>query len=329
MSQINKKPWLRPLLDYFQTIIDFNNRIESIKENLCSISNFNPLKLFIYLDFEKNGFLTWRNIIYFLEQKKTNIEEQYIRSLIHTYDKDGDYNLNFSEFLNIILPVKNKSLKEKLLLLLKEKSDKNIYDILPKEIIILFNELIKEELFFSKTSLYAIKRIYDSPEFTTYDVFIDIVKNESYITKENLSNFLEENNFHLNKDLDINNIMFRIDADNDNKISYPEFQDIFYPLKHLNINYSTNMEKYFSIKEKDKDKDKKKEKEKEKEKEKNKYNQKQSDSFKKNNNLDIKKKKSEKIDYDELEYEYQKQIYEAEMDAFNEENIEGEDKKDE
>ena len=54
--------------------------------------------------------------------------------------------------------------------------------------------------------------------------------------------------------------MFRIDADNDNKISYPEFQDIFYPLKHLNINYSTNMEKYFSIKEKDKDKDKKKKK---------------------------------------------------------------------
>ena len=261
MSQINKKPWLRPLLDYFQTIIDFNNRIESIKENLCSISNFNPLKLFIYLDFEKNGFLTSRNIIYFLEQTKTNIEEQYIRSLIHTYDKDGDYNLNFSEFLNIILPIKNKSLKEKLLLLLKEKSDKSIYDIIPQEIIILFNELIKEELFFSKTSLYAIKRIYDSPEFTTYDVFIDIVKNESYITKENLANFLEENNFHLNKDLDINNIMFRIDADNDNKISYPEFQDIFYPLKHLNINYSTNMEKYFSIKDKDKIKEKEKEKE--------------------------------------------------------------------
>ena len=72
-----------------------------------------------------------------------------------------------------------------------------------------------------------------------------------------------------------------------------------------------------------------KEKEKEKEKEKNKYNQKQSDNFKKNNNLDIKKKKSEKIDYDELEYEYQKQIYEAEMDAFNEENNEDEDIKNE
>ena len=255
-NKFNNKPWLRPLLDFFRAIIEFNNRIENIKENLCSIPNFNPIKLFIYLDFEKNGFLTSRNLIYFLEQTKLNIEEQYIRSLIHIYDKDGDYNLNFSEFLNLILPVKNNSLKEKLLLLLKEKSDKSFNFILPKEISILFNDLIKEELFFSKASLYAIKRIYDSPEFTTYDVFIDIVKNESYITKENLSKFLEENNFHLNDVLDINNIMFRIDADNDNKISYPEFQDIFYPLKHLNINYSTNIEKYFSIKDKVKEKEK-------------------------------------------------------------------------
>jgi hypothetical protein len=68
---------------------------------------------------------------------------------------------------------------------------------------------------------------------------------------------------------------------------------------------------------------------KEKEKEKNKYNEKQSDNFKKNNSLEMKKKKSEKIDYDELEYEYQKQMYEDEMDAYNEENEENDDKKDE
>ena len=251
--KINKKPWMKHLLYFFETIIEFNNKIEAIKENLCNISNFNPIKLFIYLDFEKNGFLTSKNIIYFLEQNKTKIEEQYIRSLIHTFDKDGDYNLNFSEFLNVILPVKNKSLKEKILLVLKEKSEKKIISVIPKEINILFNELIKEELYFAKTSLLTIKRIYDSREFTTYDVFIDIVKNDSYITKENLSEFLKENNFQINSDLDIKNIMFRIDADNDNKISYPEFQDIFYPLKNLEMNYSKNKETYNNKKEKEKD----------------------------------------------------------------------------
>ena len=55
---------------------------------------------------------------------KTNFEERCIRSLIHTYDKDSDFNLNLAEFLDFILTTKNKSLKEKILNHLKEKSDK-------------------------------------------------------------------------------------------------------------------------------------------------------------------------------------------------------------
>ena len=234
--KINKKPWMQPLLDYLKIIIEFNDKIEILREKLCSTNNFSPIKLFIYLDFEKNGFLTSKNIIHFLQQMKTNFEERCIRSLIHTYDKDGDFNLNLAEFLDLILPTKNKSLKEKILLILKEKSDKK-NNMIIEEVKILFNEIIKEELSLMKVSLYAIKKIFNSPKFTTYDAFLSIVKNESYITKENLSKFLKENNLKIKNDLDINLIMFRIDEDNDNKISYPEFQDIFYPLKNPEISY--------------------------------------------------------------------------------------------
>ena len=235
--KINKKPWMQPLLDYLKIIIEFNDKIEILREKLCRTKNFSPIKLFIYLDYEKNGFLTSKNIIYFLQQTKTNFEESCIRSLIHTYDKDGDFNLNLAEFLDLILPTKNKSLKEKILLILKEKSDKKNNNMIIEEVKILFNEIIKEELSLMKVSLYAIKKIFNSPKFTTYDAFLSIVKNESYITKENLSKFLKENNLKIKNDLDINLIMFRIDEDNDNKISYPEFQDIFYPLKNPEISY--------------------------------------------------------------------------------------------
>ena len=240
-NSINKKPWLQPLLDYFILMKNFNDKIEIIREKLCQITNFNPIKLFIFLDFEKNGFLTPKNIIHFLEKTKPNFDEQHIRYLIHTYDKDEDYNLNFNEFINLILPIKNETLREKILNKLKEKSDKNNNNNdIPNEVNIIFNELITEELFFINMSLKAIKKIYDSPKFTTYDVFIDIVKKDSYITNENLSLFLKENNFQIKHQNDLYMIMFRIDADNDNKISYPEFQDIFFPLKYLEKNNAIN-----------------------------------------------------------------------------------------
>ena len=239
----NKKSWLRALLEYFKTLMIYNNKIEITRKKLCEITNFNPIKLFNNLDFEKNGFLIPKNIIYFLNETLTYYDEQYIRYLIHTYDKDGDYNLNFSEFLSLILPVKERNLRNKILNKIKENINDNNNDIYPNEINIIFYELIKEEINLAKDSLLCIKKLYDSPKFTTYDTFINIVNNESYITSKNLKNFLNDNNFQINNEDDLYMLMFRIDANNDNRISYPEFQDIFYPLSKLTKNYANYPQK--------------------------------------------------------------------------------------
>ena len=254
-NNVNKKPWLEPLLNYFSSMKDFNNKIENIKMQLCEQTNFNPFKLFIYLDSDRTGFITTKIINKFLEEKKYYYDDEIIRCLIQTYDKDRDYCLNFQEFLNIILPINNNSLKKKLLLLPKEKQDKqntNINNIISNEINLTFCKLLKEELDFIKDSLNLIKKIYNSPKFTTYDVFIDIVKNESYITKQNLDMFFKENNFKLYQEKDLEMIMFRIDADNDNRISYLEFQDIFYSLKNIREkNFNSNKVNSINHKEKE------------------------------------------------------------------------------
>ena len=227
------KPWMQPLMDYFKDIKKYNDRIETIREKLCLIQNFNPNQLFDYLDFQKNGFLTSKNIIYFLNQTYTQYDEQYIRCLIHNYDKDGDFTLNINEFLRMILPNKNIIIKNKILSLINNQNDFiNYNNIISDEIKMIFNELIKEEMNLAESSFFLVKKIYGSPKFTTYEAFVDIVKNESYITRRNLSAFLRENDFELNE-IDIYMLMFRIDNDNDNRISYVEFQDLFYPLKQL------------------------------------------------------------------------------------------------
>jgi len=254
-NNVNKKPWLEPLLNYFSSMKDFNNKIENIRMQLCEQTNFNPFKLFFYLNSDRNGFITTKIINKFLEEKKYYYDDEIIRCLIQTYDKDRDYRLNFQEFLNIILPINNNSLKKKLLLLPKEKQDKqntNINNIISNEINLTFCKLLKEELDFIKDSLNLIKKIYNSPKFTTYDVFIDIVKNESYITKQNLDIFFKENNFKLYQEKDLEMIMFRIDADNDNRISYLEFQDIFYSLKNIREkNFNSNKVNSINHKEKE------------------------------------------------------------------------------
>ena len=235
-NNTKQKPWLEPLLNYFNTIKTFNDKIESIREKLCSIDNFNPNILFDFLDYNINGFLISKDIINYLKESNKKFDEQNINCLIHNYDKDSDFTLNRKEFLKIVLPNKNKNLREKILSVVA-KDDLNNCDI-SDEIKSNFNDLINEELNLIDTSFYVIKEIYGSPKFTIYEAFLDIVKKESYITREILKSFFKENGIELDED-DIYMMMFRIDSDDDNRISYVEFQKIFYPLKDLE-NYNNN-----------------------------------------------------------------------------------------
>ena len=176
INNINKKPWIEPLLNYFRKMKELNYKIENIRIKLCGQENFHPRKLFIILDLYKTRYLSSKNIINFLEKEnKYKYDDEIVRCLIRIYDKDEDYNLNFEEFLNIIIPIKNDSVKEKILLLSKEKLDSDIDNNISNEINTTFIELLKEELDFIKDSSNLIKNIYNSPQFTTYDVFINIV----------------------------------------------------------------------------------------------------------------------------------------------------------
>ena len=90
-----------------------------------------------------------------------------------------------------------------------------------------FKKLLIKELNLVKTLISIADELKYSKEFTTYEAYISIVKDQKYITQENLGNYLRENNVELDS-IDPIILMFRIDADNDGKISYEEFQEIFF-----------------------------------------------------------------------------------------------------
>ena len=145
----------------------------------------------------------------FLLSENANFDENKLRKLIHNFDKDNDFSLNLHEFTALIQSKRNKEKKE---FLSNYKTD------VPDEIKTDLKNLIEKEMELITELNEIAKEIKNSEIFSTYEAFTVIVGLDKYITKKNLGKFLSDNFIEASED-DVNNIMFRIDADNDDKIS--------------------------------------------------------------------------------------------------------------
>ena len=238
-------PWLNTFLSYFKTIKTYDTEIESFRSSLSSIPDFTPLSLFTYLDKNLKSFLSLNDFKSFLSSENVSFDEIKLRKLIHNFDKDGDFSLNLKEFTYLIQSKRKKIKNEyfpNLKLELNQEIKNDLKTILEKEM-----DLIKE--------LNDIaKEIINSENFSTYEAFTLIVGKEKYITKKNFGKFLNDNYMEIS-DEDVEQIMFRIDADNDDKISYEEFKEIFFTLNDdnsYNNKNNTNNEianKYLNLEE--------------------------------------------------------------------------------
>ena len=217
-------PWLNTFLSYFKTIKTYDTEIESFRSSISSIPEFTPLSLFTYLDKNLKSFLSLNDFKSFLSSENVSFDEIKLRKLIHNFDKDGDFSLNLKEFTYLIQSKRKKIKNEyfpNLKLELNQEIKNDLKTILEKEM-----DLIKE--------LNDIaKEIINSENFSTYEAFTLIVGKEKYITKKNFGKFLNDNYMEIS-DEDVEQIMFRIDADNDDKISYEEFKEIFFTLNDDN-----------------------------------------------------------------------------------------------
>ena len=240
--------WSKMLINYFSTIKSIDNSIEQIRSKLNAQNNFSSLNLFNYLDGNSKKFLTLSDFITFLKENNILFSEKNLRKLIHNFDKDNDFSLNYKEFLGIISP-KKEDLNNKDI----SPNDKIVYksrdNSITEEIKKIFGELISEELKFVEKCHELSQNIRKTKEFTTYEAFKEIVGEEKYINIKNLENYLKNKNLDMT-DVEMNQLMFRIDTDNDGMISYEEFKNIFLPLNDIEFN------EYQKGKEKDKDKEK-------------------------------------------------------------------------
>jgi len=220
---MSHKEWIPLLVKYFNTIRTLDNEIEIIRNDLNSNVSFHPRSIFNYIDSNSQNFLTLSNFRNYLNEKFISFEEQSLRRFIHNFDKDADFSINYNEFLQMILPKKNTALKNQVL---SRHFQNN--DIVINENI--FLTLVTKELELVKILSEIADELKYAKNFTTYESFLAVSNDEKYLTKENLKFFLMKNGVNVS-DIESQILLFRIDQDNDGKISYEEFQDIFFPYK--------------------------------------------------------------------------------------------------
>ena len=234
----NENKWTKLLTKYFETINTIDNSLEQIRSKLNAQNNFSSLNLFNYLDKNSKQFLTLNDFMTYLKENNIIFSEKNLRKLIHNFDKDNDFSLNYKEFLGIITP-KKKDLKN-IDTLPQDKVDSiPENNSISNEIKKIFGELISEELNLVEKCHELSQNIRNSKEFTTYEAFKEIVGEEKYINAENLKIYLNNKNINIT-DVEINQLMFRIDSDNDGMISYEEFKNIFLPLNDIEYNQNEN-----------------------------------------------------------------------------------------
>ena len=229
----NSKEWLGSLLSYFINIKSIDDNIESLRIALCSQNDFTASQLFQYLDIRHKDFLLLNDFVKFLNEMQIPFEEKYLRKLIHNFDKDNDFSLNFQEFLGLIAPKKSNDLNKKVF------SNINNSGVATRNTKNIFGKLLCEELELVKNCIKTAKYCRGTLGFTCYESFVEIVGNDKYITESHLYNFLQKNNINISNN-DMHQLMFRLDTDDDGRISFEEYKEIFFPTKEGDVNFKNN-----------------------------------------------------------------------------------------
>lgn len=219
ISNIIYIPNIKNLLEF---IIIQNNINKKYKTTLFRIRGFDLISIFNEIDAISSGFINSKDLDEYLSKNNIKVEKDIIDIFIRQFAKEGKRdNLWKKDFINYFnYDINKNEIKLGELNFDKISINKNFLD------------LIKSEFTLIKKQNELINEIIQIKKFSTYEAFNIISDNKKYIDFNDLNKFLE-NKFQLNE---IRELIYRIDLDNDKKISYEEFQDFFFPFQsHLHI----------------------------------------------------------------------------------------------
>lgn len=212
----------------FKDLLAFDKEIDVKRAELFFSKDFTINGMFTLIDKENKQYINLKDFVTFLNENKIMFKEEMLRRVIHCYDKTNSFCINYENFTKMITPRYSKQNNH------NESNNK-------ESINELFVKVIQSEMNLCESLSKIAKDIKNTKEFTTYEAFIGIT-NDKYITKEILNSFIKQ------EENEIKWIIYRFDNDNDEMISYEEFQDIFFPFQEHLPKEDLSKEKEASIK---------------------------------------------------------------------------------
>lgn len=219
---------IKKMMEY---IIAKNNNNKKHKISLYEIRGFDPHLIFNDIDSISSGYINQSDLNEYLSSNNIKSDKDIILLFIREYNKEeNDNNLNSQDFIKFIsFDINKNSINLGIADFDKNEIKKHFFSLILSEF-----ELIKE-----KNEL--IKKIIKNRKFSTFEAFYNISNDNKYIDFNCLKIFLGEKY----SDEEIKELLYRIDLNDDKKISYDEFQDMFFPFqKHLLFEETNEDEKY-------------------------------------------------------------------------------------
>ena len=239
----NKK-YIEEIKYLMKYIIEKNNNNKEYKVSLFKIRGFDPHIIFNEIDDLSSGYINLKDLVDLFSKNNFKAEKDIILLFIREFNKqEKDNTLKIKDFCNYF----NYDIDKKEINLGELNFDK-------KEIKKIFFKLLESEFKFIKEKNELINEIIKIKEFSTFEAFYIISNDQSYIDYNCLKLFLG-NQYKKNE---IKELIYRLDLNNNGKISYDEFQDLFFPFQsHLNLekendedinNYKDEEENNYNIK---------------------------------------------------------------------------------
>ena len=207
------------LAEIFLTLAEGEKTIDINRQILIELEDFDPLKIFNYLDSNQKNYLNCADLLNYFTEREINTNEIEITLIILFYDRDYDGVLSYPEFTYFL-----QSDYSKKGLINNYHQDKNNLndDInLSPSIEQALTQLFSNEVDLSKKIIGMLNDLKKRFDFNIHDLY-HAVKNYNFIEENSLRNFFTRNKISF-LESDIRQIMKRLDLNGDGKIDLCEF----------------------------------------------------------------------------------------------------------
>ena len=205
------------------TISNKEKEVEINRQLLGKNIDFDVFQLYCFLDKEKKNYITSLDLMEFLHKNGVYPNQLEMEFIILFYDKNADNVLSYTEFLNMILSENNLCLRK----ICKERIGSLSYENnIPNDIGYLFISLLEKEIELIRIVNRIINEIKGQCDFNFHEIYHLLIGCQSYINKDTLRTFLLNHDITFSED-DLDNIMKRLDLNEDHIINFFEFHKFF------------------------------------------------------------------------------------------------------